>query len=211
MGLYVYSLDYLLFPTTFAASESKGLIWILKNLKGIPGRKPGTSTKVMMGMLKASQKRTKRAPFTEELMSKQPDKKKDISILFLQTFPPSIFDVLLTWSHFGLITHNAHSAPVHPGKAHDDVFGVTGHDLEKVPFVHYLSTGSTFSPLLAPPGRTWKCVCLCTYCMDDLQHVVGFCWLKRDNGVQRLHQSITKKQPTKSQDLVWENKTKKYS
>lgn len=40
----------------------------------IPGRKPGTSTKVMMGILKASQKRTKRAPFTEELMSKQPDK-----------------------------------------------------------------------------------------------------------------------------------------
>lgn len=40
---------------------------------GIPGRKPGTSTKVMMGMLKASQKRTKRAPFTEELMSKQPE------------------------------------------------------------------------------------------------------------------------------------------
>lgn len=39
----------------------------------LPGRKPGTSTKVMMGILKASQKRTKRAPFTEELMSKQPD------------------------------------------------------------------------------------------------------------------------------------------
>ena len=38
----------------------------------IPGRKPGTSTKVMMGMLKASQKRTNRAPFTEELMSRQP-------------------------------------------------------------------------------------------------------------------------------------------
>lgn len=44
----------------------------------IPGRKPGTSTKVMMGILKASQKRTKRAPFTEELMSKQPDKETEM-------------------------------------------------------------------------------------------------------------------------------------
>jgi len=37
-----------------------------------PGRKPGTSTKVSSGMLKASQKRTKRAPLIEELMSRQP-------------------------------------------------------------------------------------------------------------------------------------------
>ena len=38
----------------------------------IPGRNPGTSTKVMMGILNASQKRTNRAPLTEALMSKQP-------------------------------------------------------------------------------------------------------------------------------------------
>jgi hypothetical protein len=38
----------------------------------VPGRKPGTSTKVTMGMLKASQKRTKRAPLTEESMSSTP-------------------------------------------------------------------------------------------------------------------------------------------
>lgn len=38
---------------------------------------PGTSTKVMIGMLKASQKRTKRAPFTEEFMSKQPSHRWD--------------------------------------------------------------------------------------------------------------------------------------
>jgi hypothetical protein len=37
-----------------------------------PGRKPGTSTNVTKGMLKASQKRTKRAPLIEALMSKQP-------------------------------------------------------------------------------------------------------------------------------------------
>lgn len=33
---------------------------------------PGTSTNVKMGMLNASQNRTKRAPFTEELMSRHP-------------------------------------------------------------------------------------------------------------------------------------------
>ncbi|OGR16766.1 MAG: hypothetical protein A2559_00190 [Deltaproteobacteria bacterium RIFOXYD2_FULL_66_9] len=38
----------------------------------VPGRKPGTSTKVSSGMLKASQKRTNRAPLIEELMSRQP-------------------------------------------------------------------------------------------------------------------------------------------
>ena len=38
-----------------------------------PGRNPGTSTNVMMGMLNASQKRTNRAPLTEALMSKQPE------------------------------------------------------------------------------------------------------------------------------------------
>lgn len=44
--------------------------------QGIPGKNPGTSTKVIRGMLKASQKRTKRAPFTEEFMSKHPEVKK---------------------------------------------------------------------------------------------------------------------------------------
>lgn len=38
----------------------------------LPGRNPGTSTKVMRGILNASQKRTNRAPFTDELMSRQP-------------------------------------------------------------------------------------------------------------------------------------------
>ena len=38
----------------------------------VPGRNPGTSSKVISGMLKASQKRTKRAPFTEALISSMP-------------------------------------------------------------------------------------------------------------------------------------------
>ena len=38
----------------------------------VRGRKPGTSTKVNSGMLKASQKRTKRAPLSEALMSRAP-------------------------------------------------------------------------------------------------------------------------------------------
>ena len=41
--------------------------------KNLPGKKPGTSTKVTIGILNASQKRTNRAPFTDELMSRQPD------------------------------------------------------------------------------------------------------------------------------------------
>lgn len=39
----------------------------------LPGKNPGTSTNVTMGILKASQNRTKRAPFTEALISRQPD------------------------------------------------------------------------------------------------------------------------------------------
>ena len=38
----------------------------------VPGRKPGTSSKVTSGMLKQSQKRTKRAALTEESMSSTP-------------------------------------------------------------------------------------------------------------------------------------------
>ena len=38
----------------------------------VPGRKPGTSQKVSSGMLNASQKRTNRAPFTDESMSSTP-------------------------------------------------------------------------------------------------------------------------------------------
>ena len=38
----------------------------------VPGRKPGTSTKVTSGMLKASQVRTNRAAFREAPMSNTP-------------------------------------------------------------------------------------------------------------------------------------------
>ena len=38
----------------------------------VPGMKPGTSTKVTIGMLKASQKRTNRAPLMALRMSRQP-------------------------------------------------------------------------------------------------------------------------------------------
>ena len=41
----------------------------------IPGRNPGTSTKVIIGMLKASRNLTKRAAFTEASISRQPEKK----------------------------------------------------------------------------------------------------------------------------------------
>ena len=38
----------------------------------VPGRKPGTSTSVTSGMLKASQKRTKRAALIDASMSSTP-------------------------------------------------------------------------------------------------------------------------------------------
>ena len=38
----------------------------------LPGRKPGTSTRVMIGMLKASQNRTNRPAFIEALISRHP-------------------------------------------------------------------------------------------------------------------------------------------
>ncbi len=38
----------------------------------VPGRKPGTSVNVTSGMLNASQKRTKRAAFSEDSMSSTP-------------------------------------------------------------------------------------------------------------------------------------------
>ena len=38
----------------------------------VPGMKPGTSTRVTIGMLKQSQKRTKRAALIDESMSRQP-------------------------------------------------------------------------------------------------------------------------------------------
>jgi hypothetical protein len=40
----------------------------------VPGRKPGTSTKVTIGMLKESQNLTNLAAFTEASISKQPAK-----------------------------------------------------------------------------------------------------------------------------------------
>ena len=38
----------------------------------LPGRKPGTSTRVMIGMLKASQNRTNRPALIEAFMSRHP-------------------------------------------------------------------------------------------------------------------------------------------
>src|SRR5206468_9628660 len=45
------------------------------NSCAVPGRKPGTSTNVTSGMLKQSQKRTKRAALTEASMSRTPARK----------------------------------------------------------------------------------------------------------------------------------------
>lgn len=54
------------------------LIVIFPNNMNLPGKNPGTSTNVTMGILKASQNRTKRAPFTEALISRQPDEMQEV-------------------------------------------------------------------------------------------------------------------------------------
>ncbi len=36
-------------------------------------------------------------------------------------------------------------------------------------------------------------VCSCTYWLNDVQHVIGFSWLKRDDGVQRRYQAVAEK------------------
>lgn len=39
----------------------------------------------------------------------------------------------------------------------------------------------------------YESVCLCTYCLNDVQHVVGFSWLRRDDSVQWSYQTIAEK------------------
>jgi hypothetical protein len=73
--------------------------------------KPGTSTKVTTGMLKASQKRTKRAALMLLLMSRQPASTSGL----LATMPT-------VW-------------PVHAREADHDVLRVVGLQLEEVAVV----------------------------------------------------------------------------
>jgi hypothetical protein len=80
----------------------------------VPGMKPGTSTKVMTGILKASQKRTKRAALIELFMSKQPANNQR------------------------LIGHNAHCLTGHAGKTNEHVFGIVGLKLKEVTVVNGL-------------------------------------------------------------------------
>lgn len=115
-------------------------------------------------------------------MSKQPNKqdkyKMDWGLFFLTVSYSHIF---LTWSYFGLITHNAHSASIHTGKSHHNVFGVVGHDLKEFPLIYYLIKKKNFFKHTQKGNeKLWyilEGVCLCAYCMNYVQHVVGFSWL----------------------------------
>lgn len=73
-------------------------------------------------------------------MSKQPEKQSDAKInqKEKEKHTQNSFS-LHTRSHFGLVTHNAYSASVHPGKSHHNVFSIAGHNLKKVPLVHNLN------------------------------------------------------------------------
>jgi hypothetical protein len=80
----------------------------------VPGMKPGTSTKVMMGMLKASQKRTKRAGLDRAL------------------------DVEAAGQHHRLVGDDADRLAFHARKADHDVLRVVGLHLEEVDVVDHL-------------------------------------------------------------------------
>lgn len=175
-----------------------------------------------MGILKASQKRTKRAPFTDELMSRQPERRQrherragvapqagklstvplslknevNSSQCFLVSLPETKTGLhwtktsSLTRSHFGLVTHDSDSAAVHAGESHHDVFGVAGHDLEEVPLVHRLTGRKRINDGKLPAEFLTVAIGPRTHGVNDVQHVVGFGGLERDDGVQRRDQAI---------------------
>ncbi|CAN7996277.1 unnamed protein product, partial [Ixodes pacificus] len=45
----------------------------------------------------------------------------------------------LTGCRLGVVGHHSHGLAVHPGEAHNQVFGIHGHDLKEVPVIHHLS------------------------------------------------------------------------
>src|ERR1700737_4446257 len=80
----------------------------------VPGRNPGTSTNVTIGMLKQSQNRTKRAAFRELSMSRQPA------------------------SPHRLVGNDADRRAFHPGEADQDVAREIRLDLEEIAVVNDL-------------------------------------------------------------------------
>src|SRR6195256_103946 len=92
----------------------------------VPGRKPGTSTKVTSGMLKASQNRTKRAPLTEALMSSAPARMRG----WLPTILGGI-DVERPGEDARLVADDPDHLPSEPGKADHEVLGEVLLDLHE--------------------------------------------------------------------------------
>ena len=78
-----------------------------------PGRKPGTSTKVRIGTLKASQVRTNRAAFSDALMSRQPAK----CIGWLATIPTGLppkraKHVMIVFAHWPFMSNHSPSSTI---------------------------------------------------------------------------------------------------
>ena len=63
-----------------------------------PGRKPGTSTSVRRGMLKASQKRTNRAALSDESISNTPANSKGWLAIIPIVFPLILAIVVMIFS-----------------------------------------------------------------------------------------------------------------
>lgn len=100
-----------------------------------PGRNPGTSTKVINDILKASQNLTNLAALTEALLSKHP--KKYIIYFRHKTVELNRTNFkFFTCCHFWLISNNSNSSSIHPSESNNDIFGIFGHDFEEVSFIH---------------------------------------------------------------------------
>ena len=112
----------------------------------LPGRNPGTSSKVMRGILKASQNLTNLAPLMDEVISRHPiggggserggggggrgrgGETHNYTHQHNQA-PPTCLGV-------GLIGHNTYCTSSHPSKLHNNVLSIVRHDLKEVSLIH---------------------------------------------------------------------------
>src|SRR4029077_17010301 len=99
----------------------------------MPGRNPGTSSNVTIGMLKQSQKRTKRAPLIEASMSRTPARTAGWFAAMPTERPPRGGE---PGEQRRVVPHDAHGTAAQAGEARCQVPAVAGVRLEEVPVVH---------------------------------------------------------------------------
>lgn len=96
----------------------------------VPGKNPGTSTNVIIGMLKASQKRTNLAPFTDASISRQPAKELPI------TNSRFYYSYWITSRDLGLVCNNANRTTIHACETHNNILSRCWHNFKEFSFIH---------------------------------------------------------------------------